>query len=132
MLKTRSIKTPAEADDGLRISVMSRHTLPDGVTPDLEITQQHYDWWLPGLFGPPPSLVGAYYREEITWNEFEKQYNQHLQRQPLQQSIELLGAYALESNVTLLCIEEKPLKCHRRLLAQACLVQMPELRLEVK
>lgn len=45
MLKTKCIKDKPSLDDGERISVMSRHTLCDGETPDPEITLDSYDGW---------------------------------------------------------------------------------------
>ena len=41
MLRTKCIKAPIESEDDLRVSVMSRHTLADGITPDPEINDGH-------------------------------------------------------------------------------------------
>jgi len=42
MLFTKSIYKPVSVLDGQRISVMSRHTLEDGVTPDPRINSDSY------------------------------------------------------------------------------------------
>lgn len=135
MLRTKPITAPAETSDGIRISVMSRHTLSGGKTPDASITHDTFDLWMPQLFGPPPRLVGAYYRGEIAWNDFEQEYNQHLKQEEQREALALLARAALAENVTLLCVEETPDRCHRRLLAQACLLQLThpdKLELSVK
>lgn len=132
MLQTKHIKTPPAENDGLRISVMSRHTLPDGKTADTEITPHLYDLWMPQQLGPPSELIGAYYRGEVSWDEFENAYDEHLKQPASMEMIALLGTIALEDNITLLCIEESPERCHRRLLAQACLVQVSSLELNVR
>jgi len=44
-LHTKSIRSARKESDGLRISIMSRHTLKDGKTPDLEITNASFDEW---------------------------------------------------------------------------------------
>ena len=114
MLKTKCIKATIEADDGIRISVMSRHTLSDGVTPDLEITKEKYDFWLKQL-SPPVNLVGAWYRGEICWAEYERNYQIFLNGK--NDLLSGLSQIAQRTNVTLLCIESGPEKCHRRLRA---------------
>lgn len=41
MIKTKCIKDPIETSDGIRISVMSSHTI-DGIISDTEITGRMY------------------------------------------------------------------------------------------
>lgn len=117
MLKTRPIKDPKRADDGLRISVMSRHTLSDGITPDRKISPFMYDQWWRKL-GPPNQLIGVYYHNGLPWEEYEKRYKQHLDTQ--RRLLLTLVQLAKESNATILCVEDAPLFCHRRLIAEAC------------
>ena len=71
MLKTKCILEPKEISDGLRISVMNRHTLNDGVTPDLRIDSSSYDLWFPWL-APPNLLLGDYYKRGLPWEQYEK------------------------------------------------------------
>lgn len=51
MIKTKCIKYPIEPSDGVRISVMSSHTL-DGVIADTTITKNMYDIHMPELAAP--------------------------------------------------------------------------------
>lgn len=116
MLGTKCIKANREVTDGTRISVMSRHTLNDGVTPDQEIRPALYDLWLPEL-APPPCLVGAYYKRGIGWEEFSDKYLNYIQISEIEEKAILVAETAMHENITLLCIEERPEQCHRRLLA---------------
>ena len=120
IIMTRCIYLPPRRDDGFRISIMSRHTLADGKTPDPRIHPgSFHDHW-PEL-GPPPKLIGAYYRGEIDWLKFADSYRRHIRsnaaaKRRIKQLIEL----ARNSRVTLLCCEatEDVARCHRRLLAE--------------
>lgn len=119
MLKTKCIKAPIESDDGFRVSIMSRHTLSDGITVDPEISGGLYSAWWPVL-APPAGLIGAYYKRGLKWADFEAGYNQHLKASEAVDAIINLSNLALRSTVTVLCIEETPEFCHRRLLAEKC------------
>ena len=104
--------------DGLRISVMSRHTLDDGVTPDLRI--QPCDLHI-SMFGPAPKLIGKYKRKEIDWVNFEKEYRIQMNRNRKAISkLRIIIKLALDFPITFLCVEETPEYCHRRLLAEIC------------
>jgi uncharacterized protein YeaO (DUF488 family) len=132
MLQTKSILAPISHDDGLRISVMSRHTLSDGVTPDHRIHQGLFDQWWPEL-APAASLVGDYYKRELDWSRFEAAYIEQLHQPDAVRRIGSLILLARVQVVTLLCIEDEPVQCHRRLLAEACArVAYPELELRVR
>ena len=128
-LYTKCILAPKENHDGLRISIMSRHTLSDGVTNDNRITNSSYDMHIP-LFAPSASLIGDYYKRNLLWKNFENRYLLEI-RQKHQQVLEL-AKRALTTNITLLCIEEIPNKCHRRLLAEECKRLVPELSITCK
>lgn len=62
---------------------------------------------------PSEQILKAYKKKEITWEEYEKRY------------LELISNRQIEKKITpdevdnscLLCSEQKPDKCHRRLLA---------------
>jgi len=58
---------------GTRISVMSRHTLNDGKTPDERITESSYDEWMPEL-APSARLIGGYYGGQVSWDTFPDMY----------------------------------------------------------
>lgn len=127
-LFTKSILAPKEPEDGLRVSVMSRHTLEDGVTPDPRITRESYDEWL-FEFAPPFDLVGSYYRKELSWGEYEEAYLAFLRSKEKESQVRSLALWALSRDITVMCIEDIPEHCHRRLLAEEC--KRLESRLEI-
>jgi len=96
---------------------MSRHTLDDGVTPDTRIISGiSYDEHLAPL-APPAKLVGAYYRHELDFADYEKRYRDYLTSSAVVPIVKNLVRRALDENITFLCIEESPEKCHRKILA---------------
>lgn len=118
-LRTRPIRSAPRESDGLRISIMSRHTLNDGETPDPEITDASFDEWWPEL-APPPSLIGAYYKRNLPWVVFEREFKSYLRLCEQNKRLQTLMKLAKNSNATILCIEPTPEFCHRRLVAEAC------------
>ena len=58
MIYTKCIFSPRDIFENIRISVMSRHTLEDGKTPDERINGLLYDLHEP-IFGPPYNLIGG-------------------------------------------------------------------------
>ncbi len=129
MLYTKSIHAPIEEKDGVRISVMSRHTLEDGVTPDPKIDEDSYDEWNQDL-APSDYLVGAYYRKELNWDHYQDLYLRSLRITNKMESVALLAERAMREDITLLCVEDEPGQCHRRLLAEECQSYIPELKVE--
>ena len=125
MLKTKCILLPKNYSDGKRISIMSRHTLNDGITPDERIDKNLYDEWR-RKFAPPLKLVGDYYRG-LSWEEFEKRYLDYLGT--INQKIKELVETASSKDITLLCVEESPERYHRRLLAKECKRIKPKLEI---
>jgi len=64
---------------------------------------------------PTEELLKKYKQNQITWQDYEKEYaNILLQKDPLQS----IDFGKQEGPVCLLCSEDKPAKCHRRLLAE--------------
>lgn len=126
MLKTKSILSKKEVDDDLRISVMSRHTLKNGKTPNPRIKDNFYDIHKP-IFAPPLKLIGDYYKKNLPWEKFEREYLNYLDSVYIE--VEKLSKDAIENNITLLCIESSPKRCHRRLLAEKCKEISPELEI---
>ena len=131
MLKTKSIIEKKQESDGLRISIMSRHTLNDGVTPHPQINSSSYDLWM-RVFSPPLSLLGDYYEKGLSWDQFEKRYLAYLQTPEVLAQVQTLALTSLDSTITLLCIEQFPDYCHRRLLAEECKKYKPLLELSIK
>jgi uncharacterized protein YeaO (DUF488 family) len=126
MLFTKSILAIPSKRDGLRISVMSRHTLSDGVTPSARI--QRSDIHMP-ILGPSPGLIGDYYKRGLPWGDFERRYLEEISDERKQRLVRWLGKLALETDVTLLCVERTSTHCHRSLLANACKAHIPELKI---
>lgn len=116
-LFTKCILHDSSIEDGIRISVMSRHTLSDGQTPDPRITS--FDIHAP-ILGPSPKLIGDYYKRGLSWAEFEARYTDEINLEPKKSLVRSLAELALLTDVTLLCVEETCEFCHRRLLADAC------------
>ncbi len=115
MLRTGCILAPTCPDGGLRVSIMSRHTLSDGLTPDPRIVLVGLEW-RPEL-APPLKLVGDYYRRGLPWEAFEERYRQYIKTEALDAVLRLI-ADTKQQDITVLCIEDGPHQCHRRLLAE--------------
>jgi uncharacterized protein YeaO (DUF488 family) len=115
--------------DGIRISVMSRHTLNDGKTPHPNITKDSYDEWLK-ILAPSDGLVGDYYKRILGRDLFSIYYLEEIRESEKKIEVEKLAMRALETDITLLCIEIEPEFCHRKLLAEECRSYFPN-RLQV-
>lgn len=131
MICTKSIFKEIEKSDGIRISVISRHTLNDGVTPDARISYKDYDRWYKDL-SPPLVLVGDYYKRYLSWEQYKKRYIEYIRRPDIAIKVKNLAKEALEKTVTLLCIEENPDMCHRFLLANECRRYEPNIKISHK
>lgn len=129
MLKSKQIYLSPVQGDGIRISVMSRHTLNDGVTPDTNITDALFWEHWPKL-APSPRLIGDFYKRGLLWEDFVWRYNSQLLSPGILPIVDRLIVIALRETVTVLCKEEDPSQCHRSLLLQFC--QARNARLEVK
>lgn len=131
MIRTKCILKPKELKDGLRVSVMSRHTLNDGVTKDTRIKPGTFDSWMK-IFSPPAKLVGDYYKRGLPFEEFEKRYLEYLRLPEVSKIVKRFAKLALEQDLTLMCIEESPENCHRRLLAEEMQKYEPNLKVKHK
>ncbi|WP_238492464.1 DUF488 domain-containing protein [Desulfotruncus alcoholivorax] len=64
---------------------------------------------------PTEELMKKFKKKQITWQDYEEEYNNILlQRDPLKS----IDFEKQDSPVCLLCSEDKPEECHRRLLAE--------------
>lgn len=127
-LHTVSLFSPLEMDKGrIRISVISRATLDDGITIDERIIAgtTHHEWIKD--FSPPPKLIGAYKRKEINWEEYERKYLEFLRSPHMNEKVKALALRCVREKITLACIEEEADHCHRRLLAEELQRYQPEL-----
>ena len=131
MLKTKSILLPKEGSDGTRISVMSRHTLNDGITPHPQINSSSYDLWLPNL-APPAKLLGDYYKRGLPFEQFKEQYLSYINQHEIKIEVQKLAKKSIDSVITLLCIEESPEYCHRKILAEECKKYQLDLILDIR
>lgn len=112
MLQSKPILAPKEESDGTRISIMSRHTKSDGQTPDERLTPDRYDAHMPE-FAAEPRRVGAYYRGEVSFDEYADAYRERLRKDV--DSVIALIQRAKTDVITVMCIEDTPKLCHRRL-----------------
>lgn len=131
MLKTKCIYTPKSQDDGTRISIMSRHTLDDWITPDVRISQDIFDTHLP-IFAPLPKTIWKYLRQEIDFAEYTQIYKDELETK-ISDIIELVNK-AVKENITIMCKEELPEFCHRKIFAEFALkiAQIISIDLEIR
>lgn len=118
MLKSKCIYAPIYQDDGIRISIMSRHTLDDWKTPDTKITQDIFDVHLP-IFAPLPKTIWKYLRWEIDFSEYAQAYKNELKLKT--PDIIKLVKRAIEENITVMCKEEFPEFCHRKVFVEFAL-----------
>ena len=128
-LFTKSILKEKIPSENRLISVMSRHTLEDGITPDERIIEGiNYDEWK-AEFAPPAKLVWAYYRKEISWEEYEKKYLEFLRSKELIEKVISFAKRCIEEIIILECIEDTSEKCHRRILAEELQRHQSELKI---
>jgi hypothetical protein len=121
MLKTKSVHSPLEPGDGLRILVARFRGR--GLPTD------RYDVWMASL-GPSERLLKNYLAEKATWREFAKAYREELfasaandgdnltiKNHGQKFTVRLLAKLAEREDVTLLChCAEDTKECHRFLL----------------
>ncbi|MBP6910443.1 DUF488 family protein [Patescibacteria group bacterium] len=117
MLKSKSILAEKSPDDGLRVSIMSRHTLNDGITQDERLTPDRFDEHMPE-FAAPGWAVGGYYRGELSRNEYVNHYRAHVETQ--REKVRALIIEALTKDITVMCIEDSPELCHRKIFIEYC------------
>jgi uncharacterized protein YeaO (DUF488 family) len=108
---------------------MRRLTLNDGVTPDYRLPGRFDEHWL--LLAPPDKLLGDYYKRGLSWVGYVEQYLAHLNKPEVRQKINELVTRAREEDITLLCIEDTPEHCHRRLIALYCLTIDADLKVDI-
>ncbi len=63
---------------------------------------------------PTQEMLDAYKKQKGSWNEYESRFNELLKTR----EIETLASKDLLDGACLLCSEEKPHQCHRRLVAE--------------
>ena len=71
--------------------------------------------------------MGDYYKRGLPWEIFEQKYLEHIRQSQVQFEVQNLAIISLDSVITLLCIEDSPTYCHRKLLAEECKKYQPSL-----
>ena len=118
MLKTKSVHSPIEPGDGLRI--LATRFRGRGLPVD------RYDVWMANL-GPSERLLKSVHAGKITWREFSKRYREELfapaatdagnatiKNHGQKFTLRLIAKLAAKQNVTLLChCADDATECHR-------------------
>jgi uncharacterized protein YeaO (DUF488 family) len=121
MLKTKSVHSPIEPSDGLRLLVARFRGR--GLPAD------RYDVWVASL-GPSEKLLKSFLAGKLTWSQFGKKYrgemfapaaidagNATIKNHGQRFTLRLVAKLAEKQNVTLLChCAEDATQCHRFLL----------------
>ena len=120
-LKTKSIRSEIAPDDGLRICIMREYN-PEK-HPEYKSIDEHCTNLAPSM-----SLLKDWQKRRIKWDEYVSRFtNYNLSRSPW--DVRNIARRAMVQNVTLLCYEESPDYCHRRIVALACKMYRPNLKL---
>lgn len=120
-LRTKSVRTPADAGDGLR--VLATRFRGRG------LDSSRYDVWMPSL-APSEWLLRSFQTGRLTWTEFAREYrhellldgaidqrNSTIRNHGQKFTLRLLKAIAATETVTLMChCPEAERQCHRHLL----------------
>jgi uncharacterized protein YeaO (DUF488 family) len=121
MIKTKSVHSQIESDDGLRILAtrLRGRGLPSN----------RYDVWMANL-GPSEALLRDILGKRVTWAEFSRRYkkellesggvdarNRTIKNHGQKFTLRLLQTLARDGTITLMChcAEDQP-HCHRHLL----------------
>lgn len=104
-LLTKSIQAKISKQDGIRICIMRRVK-----------SEFKFDIWMPAL-APSTKLLRAYQEEKVDWKEYEKRLTKTVLNKQ-QKYLDIILDILKKNSVTLLCWEETPQKCHRRLTAE--------------
>lgn len=67
-------------------------------------------------FAPSKELLSAYQKKEISWDDYERMYNEILEKRGNYH--QFLSRFSKYDRICLLCSEPTAYKCHRRLLAE--------------
>jgi len=118
-LHTKSVQKPTLRNDGIRICIMRR--------PEKNIK---FHIWLP-ILAPSNKLLTDYHNKKYSWFQFEKVFKRQVLKKQ-KRFINLLCEIAVKQKVTILCWENEPTQCHRILIAEACKIVQPKLKVIIK
>lgn len=123
MIRTKSVHSPIEPEDGLRI--LATRFRGRG------LPSSHYDVWMANL-GSSEELLAAVQSGQISWAEFGKRYraemmesastdraNRTIKNHGQKFTLRLLQELGRRENITILChCPEHARGCHRHILAK--------------
>jgi len=92
--------------------------------------EDDWDMWMPTL-APSHQLLTEYHQKKVNWKEFCERFNQEV-LEDQRRYLELLIWMAKKETITILCWEDTPEFCHRRLLAEECRQIDPDLKVIIK
>jgi len=120
-LFTKSIQEKKKKRDEIRICVMRRPG---------KYNDKDFDIWMPVL-APSHKLLDDIHTKKITWEQYVKRFTKEVL---IGQKcfLKILSEIALKHDITVLCWEKSPKKCHRRLVAEECKKINPELKVIIK
>lgn len=118
-LYTKSIQENPAKKDGVRICIMRR--------PNAEAV---YDVLMPVL-APSHELLTDIHTKKIDKPEYNRRFHKEVVVGQ-KKFVRFLANIALENEVTILCWEEVPDKCHRKLVAEACQKLEPSLKVVLR
>lgn len=108
MIKTdKTVYDKPERSDGKRILVM--RIWPRGISKD------KIDVWMKEL-GTEKDLIKKWKSGKISWEDFSKEYRKSLKGK--EDELQQLAKQSKEGDITLLCTDKDPARCHRTLLAK--------------
>lgn len=118
-IQTKSVQAKPKKTDGIRICIM-RRIMPEFV----------FDIWMPTL-SPSTKLLKKYHEKESSWNEYEVLFTKEV-LDTQQKYLKIVSDIAKDNNITLLCWEETPKMCHRRLVAERLQKVYPQLEVIIR
>jgi len=108
VLYTKSIQAKVNKKDGIRICIMRR--------PDFKTAQ--FDIWMP-ILAPSHQLLSDIHKKIIDKPEYNRRFRKEVILGKAK-FVKLLADMAIKQDITILCWEKTPEKCHRKLVAEEC------------
>lgn len=118
-LHTKSIQAEKEKKDGVRVCIMRRPA-----------SDAQWDIWIPHL-APSHELLNDYHEQKIDWMEYCVRFQDEVLDKE-KEYMDIVIDMSKKRTVTLLCWEETPEMCHRRLVAEACKKLDPNLKVFIR
>lgn len=120
-LFTKSIQARKSESDGIRICIMRRPG---------DYNDADFDIWMPVL-SPSHKLLDDFHSKKVDWSGYVSRFNKEvIERQG--RYLKILTKVACKQDITLLCWEESPKQCHRRLVVEECMRINPKLKIVIK